>query len=76
MWERLLRAINYTSNEFQLPNLDLSVASGLLNCPISDKELLWNSSESVRMTASALASYWCSSLEFTRKVKCFFDELS
>ena len=80
MWERILRAMNSTSKELQSPKLDLSVASRLMNCSISDIELRRNSWESVKMAASALTGSWCSSLEFTqkrnRKVKRFFDELS
>jgi len=65
MWERILRAINSTSKELQSPKVDLSVASRLMNCSISDIELLRNSWESVKMTASALAGSWCPLLEFT-----------
>jgi len=67
MWERILRAINSTSKELQSPKVDLSVASRLMNCSISDIELLRNSCESVKMAASALTGSWCSSLEFTQK---------
>ena len=67
MWERILRAMNSTSKELQSPKLDLSVASRLMNCSISNIELLRNSCESVKMAASALAGSWCSSLEFTQK---------
>ena len=80
MWERILRAMNSTSKELQSPKLDLSVESRLMNCSISDIELLRYSWESVKMTAFELAGSWCSSLEFTqkrnRKVKRFFGELS
>ena len=55
MQERTLCAMNSTSKELQSPKLGLSVASGLMNCSISDIELLRNSWESVKMTASALA---------------------
>jgi len=65
MWERILRAMNSISKELQSPKLDLSVASRLMNCSISDIELLRNSWESVKMTASALAGSWCPLLEFT-----------
>jgi len=65
MWERILRAMNSTSKELQSPKVDLSVASRLMNCSISDIELLRNSWESVKMTASALAGSWCPLLEFT-----------
>ena len=54
MWERILRTMNSTSKELQSPKLDLSVASRLTNCSISDIELLRNSWESVKMAASAL----------------------
>ena len=36
MWERILRAMNSTSQELQPPKMDLSVAARLMNCSISD----------------------------------------
>ena len=36
MWERILRAMNSTSKELQSTKLDLSVATRLVNCLISD----------------------------------------
>ena len=54
MWERILRAMDSTSKELMSPKLGLSVASRLMNCSISEIELLQNSWESVKMKASAL----------------------
>ena len=80
IWERILRAINSTSKELQSPKLDLSIASRLLSCTVSELEILRGSWDSVRKTASALAESWSSSLTFTqrrrRRVKRFFDEWS
>ena len=64
IWERILRAINAASRELQSPNLDLSVASRMLNCSVSELRILRNSWESIKETASALASSWDTALDF------------
>ena len=78
--ERILQAINSTSRELHSPKIDLSVASRLLNCVISELNILRNYWSSVMLTAKALATSWVSSLTFekkrNRKAKRFYDELS
>jgi hypothetical protein len=80
MWERVLRAINSASNELQSQKIDLSVASRLLSCALSELVILRSSWNSVLLTATALAQSWSSSVTFenksNRKTKRFFDELS
>lgn len=79
MWERVLRAINNASRELQSQKIDLSVASRLLNCALSELVILRSSWNSVLLTAIALAQSWSSSVTFenkrNRKTKRFFDEL-
>ncbi|CAB4036455.1 Hypothetical predicted protein, partial [Paramuricea clavata] len=80
MWERVLRAINSASKELQSQKINLSVASRLLNCALSEHVILRSFWNSVLLTATALAQFWSSSVTFenkrNRKTKRFFDELS
>ena len=80
MWERVLRAINNASRELQSQKIDLSAASRLLNCALSELVILRSSWNSVLLTATALAQSWSSSVTFenkrNRKTKRFFNELS
>ena len=79
-WERMLKAINSTSNELQSPKCDLSAASRLLNCSISELHILRRSWDSALLTATALAEPWSSSLHFqekrSRRTRRAVDELS
>ena len=67
MWERILRAMDSTSKELMSPKLGLSVASRLMNCSISEIELLRNSWESAKMKASALPGLGAHHLNLPKK---------
>jgi hypothetical protein len=64
----------------QSQKIDLSVASRLLNCALSEVVILRSSWNSVLLTVTALAQFWSSSVTFenkrNRKTKRCFDELS
>ena len=69
IWGRILRAISTASREIQSPQLDLTVASRLLCCPISELQVLRGSWDSIKQTASALASAWHRTVDFKPKAR-------
>lgn len=58
IWERLLVAINRASLQLQVVHTDLSLALLLLSMAARDLQQLRDSWNSIKLTATALASVW------------------